>query len=293
MRRARFARAVETAGSVKERVSIREALWFGLRTPETTDEASLSDWRVAGLDHLPILLGVTHLFITVACIAMFTSRGTGLSVDNPLIPAFLALVCDAAAATVLFMRNRLNIASHTVVRGLCVYLAIVGMVWTWFGVAVEDASFIYTISAAPIAMSAVIAMGAVVSVQSPPLIITNMITSTLAAIALSDSPLVPLAVEVFSLALVGYSIAGARGFISAGRRRLNLDAEARKAVNFVDEFENSGRGWFWETNAEGTLSYVSQQLADDFRCEAPDRFRWGGRRTQDARLPSVRALPLL
>ena len=29
---------------------------------------------------------------------------------------------------------------------------------------------------------------------------------------------------------------------------------------FVDEFEYSGRGWFWETNAEGTLSYVSQTL---------------------------------
>ena len=28
----------------------------------------------------------------------------------------------------------------------------------------------------------------------------------------------------------------------------------------------AGRGWFWETNNLGTLSYVSQQLADDFKC---------------------------
>ena len=48
-----------------------------------------------------------------------------------------------------------------------------------------------------------------------------------------------------------------------------LEAQARKALNFVDEFENSGRGWFWETDPLGTLSYVSQQLADDFKCE-PD-----------------------
>ena len=41
-------------------------------------------------------------------------------------------------------------------------------------------------------------------------------------------------------------------------------------LHFVNEFENSGRGWFWETNPQGTLSYVSQQLADDFRCEAPE-----------------------
>ncbi len=100
----------------------------------------------------------------------------------------------------------------------------------------------------------------------------------------------------------------ARASSPPGRKRLNLDAEARKALNFVEEFENSGRGWFWETNAEGTLSYVSQQLADDFHCEAarscsaasspicfrstrtPDGVRRGA---QDARLPPVGALPLL
>ena len=268
MRRARFARAVEKAGAETTRVSIREALWFGLRTPETSDEASLSDWRVTGLDLVPVLLGVTHALLTGAFLFLFQSRGTGLSTDNPLIPAGLALLCDAAAAVVLFNRKRLNIPSHMVVRGLCAYLLFVGLLWTWFGIAVEDDTFVYPIAAAPIAMSAGIAMGAIGSVQSPPLIITNMITSAFAAVVLSDSPLVPFAVEVLSLALVAYSIAGSRSFISAGRKRLNLDAEAHKALNFVDEFENSGRGWFWETNGEGTLSYVSQQLADDFQCQA-------------------------
>jgi len=270
MRRARFARAVEKTAESTERVSIREALRFGLRRPETSDEASLADWRVSGLDQVALLLGVTHVLITGTCVALFDMRGTGLSLDNPLIPAFLVIACDAIAAIALHLRERLNIPSHSVVRGLCAYLAVVGLLWTWFGLAVEDATFLYPIAAAPIAMSAGIAMGAIVSVQSPPLIITNMVTSAFTAIMLSESPLVPFAVEFLSLALVAYSIAGARSFIAAGRRRLNLDAEARKALNFVDEFENSGRGWFWETNGEGTLSYVSQQLADDFRCEAPE-----------------------
>jgi len=63
-------------------------------------------------------------------------------------------------------------------------------------------------------------------------------------------------------------VAGARTMIAGARRRLQLDADAQKALRFVTEFENSGRGWFWETNAQGTLSYVSQQLADDFKCTA-------------------------
>ena len=30
---------------------------------------------------------------------------------------------------------------------------------------------------------------------------------------------------------------------------------------------STGRGWFWETDSIGTLSYVSKQLAEDFQCE--------------------------
>src|SRR6478609_5946034 len=157
MRRARFARAVEKTAESTERVSIREALWFGLRTPETSDEASLADWRVAGLDQVALLLGVTHLLITGTCAALFDTRGTGMSWDNPLIPAFLVIGCDAVAATILFKRRRLNLPSHTIIRGLCLYLAVVGMLWTWFGLAVEDDTFVYPIAAAPVAMSAGIA----------------------------------------------------------------------------------------------------------------------------------------
>jgi diguanylate cyclase (GGDEF)-like protein len=253
-----------------EKVSIAEALLFDLRRPESSDEASLSEWRIAIVTHVALLLGVTHVLITAACVAMFTSRGTGLSMDNPLIPASLVIAVDAAAATALVYRQRLNLHPHTVVRSLCGYLGIVGLLWAWFGQAVADDTFVTPMAAAPIAMAAGIAMGAVVSVQSPPLIIMNMVMSVLATFVLSDTPLVPAAILVLSMALVAYSIANTRSFIAAGRKRLNLDAEARKAVTFVDEFENSGRGWFWETNAEGTLSYVSQQLADDFQCEAPE-----------------------
>jgi diguanylate cyclase (GGDEF)-like protein len=249
-------------------VSIAEALWFDLRRPETSDEASLSEWRIAIVAHVALLLGVTHVLIAGAALAMFVSGGSGLSTDNPLIPASLVIALDAAAASALVMRKRMNFHAHTVVRSLCVYLGLVGLLWAWFGQTVADDTLTTPLAAAPIAMAAGIAMGAVVSVQSPPLIITNMVISVLATLVLGGSSLIPVAIFVLSLALVAYSIAGTRSFIAAGRKRLNLDAEARKAVTFVDEFENSGRGWFWETNAEGTLSYVSQQLADDFQCEA-------------------------
>ena len=58
-----------------EKVSIAEALLFDLRRPESSDEASLSEWRIAIVTHVALLLGVTHVLITAACVAMFTSRG--------------------------------------------------------------------------------------------------------------------------------------------------------------------------------------------------------------------------
>jgi len=67
--------------------------------------------------------------------------------------------------------------------------------------------------------------------------------------------------------LVGYSVLSTQKTLYAGRRRLALEWQAKKALNFVDEFENSGRGWFWETDPLGTLSYVSGQLAEDFQCD--------------------------
>ena len=192
-----------------------------------------------------------------------------LCADNPLIPSSLVIVLDAVAAGLLVTRIEFNFAPHTVVRALGVYLALAGLLWTWFGWTVADDQFVTPIAAAPIAMAAGIAMGTIVSMNSPPLAIINMMVSVAAAVVLAGSPLIPGGVAILSLALLLYSIASARSFISAGRKRLRVEAQARKAQHFVDEFESTGRGWFWETDYLGTLSYVSQQLADDFQCE-PD-----------------------
>ena len=262
MRRSRFVRAIRPKEA--EKASIKEALWFDLRAAETTDDASLSDWRVTGLEHFAVLLGVTHLLITATCLLLSSSLFSGGWLQNPLVPAALVLVLDAGAAAALFMRNRVDLAPHTIVRGLCLYLVVGGVLWTWFGHAVADDVFLIPIAAAPIAMSAGIAMGAIVTINAPPLALTNAVVSAFAAIMLASSPLITVGVEIISMVLVAYSIAGARSFIATARKRLRLEAQARKAQQFVDEFENSGRGWFWETDSLGTLSYVSQQLADDF-----------------------------
>jgi diguanylate cyclase (GGDEF)-like protein len=255
---------------MREAASLGDALWFDVTRPETSGEESLSEWRLAGLQHAPLLLGATHLLVTVTCVALAATQQYCLCADNPMIPATLVLALDTLAAGLLFTRARFNFAPHTVIRALAVYLILAGLLWTWFGWAVADDQFVTPIAAAPIAMAAGIAMRTIVSMNSPPLAIVNMVVSVGAAMALAGSPLIPAGVGILSLILLFYSVAGARSFISTGRKRLRLEAQARKAQHFVDEFESSGRGWFWETDYLGTLSYVSQQLADDFQSRPED-----------------------
>ena len=246
---------------------MREAMRFDLRHPESSDERSLSEWRVAGLDYMAILLGFTHLLFTAAYLVLTSSIPIRFGFDNPLIPSVLTLAVDGAACAALLGRRRFNFPSHVVVRSLCVYIALSGLLWTWFGQTVQDDAFVMPVSAAQIILSAGISIGTVVSISSPPLALVNAAVSTISAIVLGTSPLIPAGVAILSLMLITYSIAGTRKIIATGRIRLKLEAQARKALHFVDEFENSGRGWFWETDSFGTLSYVSGQLAEDFQSE--------------------------
>jgi diguanylate cyclase (GGDEF)-like protein len=265
MRRTRFASAVERNDDARERASVREALSFDVRSPEGFEDESLSAWRVATLDHSAVLLAITHVVAIFALLSLHPDGAIGLSLTSPLLSMSLLLALDIVAALGLYFRARLNIADHVVVRSLAVYLAAVGALWIVTGLSISDSSL--GASVPVLVMGGGITMASIVAVSSPPLAVVNALVTAIGAMVLTGSPLVTGGTALLSLILVAYSVAGARTIIAAGRKRLVLDAEARKALTFVDEFENTGRGWFWETNSEGTLSYVSQQLADDFECE--------------------------
>jgi diguanylate cyclase (GGDEF)-like protein len=264
MRRSRFAKAIGTRQAGVERASVREALAFDIKATDTSDEQSLAEWRLASLDHAPLLLGATHLLLAIGSLLLYPQAAAEFGLSNPLIPAVLLLVLDAAAAAGMHYRDRFDWAPHTVIRALCIYFAFTGVLWTAFAGAVAGGSALAPTGSV---VCAGLTMAAIVAISSPPLAILNMAVATVAAILFSPSALIPLGVAALSLIIIAYSVASTRTIIASGRRRLNLDALAHKALRFVDEFENSGRGWFWETNAEGTLSYVSRQLADDFQCQ--------------------------
>src|SRR5207302_6412978 len=122
-------------------------------------------------------------------------------------------------------------------------------------------------------MSAGFFVRSIVAVSSPPLAVTNAIVALVTTLLFSQHFQVTFAIDAMALVIVAYSVAGTQRTLADGRRRLALEWQAKKALNFVDEFGNSGRGWFWETDSLGPLPYVSRQLGDDFPC-APEAFAW-------------------
>ena len=270
MRRSRFAKAIETDGPRHDRVSVSEALWFDVKAPDRIEDEPVAEWRITNFNHAPALLFETHLFLLAAYFQLHPEPlGPGFSPAS-LVPAAGVLILDALAFVGIRLRTRIEIAPHTIVRLLCAYLGASGLLWILFAamvVAPADGSRIaLSIGFVGVGLAAV----GVISVNSPPLAIVNGAVSIVWAAVFATSLVASSRIAGLGVILVVYSVIGAQTAIATERRRQRLDDEARKATRFVDEFENSGHGWFWETNAEGTLSYVSQQLADDFECEPAD-----------------------
>ena len=266
MRRALFKDAIVLGGESAVKASISEALWFDLRSAETPDDESLAAQRVATFDYAALLMGVTHIICGIACILLHPMNSLA-AMSGPLALLALTLGLDGAAASALYMRDRWNLAPHIVTRALCAYLALSGLMWMLFASAMPHSSHQASADLLSLSLGVGITVTALVSIGSPAASMVNAVMAVAGAALFARAHTLTGGIAALASVTVAYSVAGARTMIASARQRLHLDAQARKALRFVHEFENSGRGWFWETNNQGTLSYVSQQLADDFKCQ--------------------------
>jgi diguanylate cyclase (GGDEF)-like protein len=264
MRLSRFAEKVRQPDA-RSRLGFAEALSFDVRQPDNEDEAAIAEQRVAALHHVPLLLGTAHLLGALAVVFHVGGDLAALSASPIIVPLAVALACDAAAYALLRLRDRIAVASKTLTLAISAFVGTTGAMWSLFGHAAADLPGMSGNSLLPLLIGTGVTAGAVVSIASPPLAVVCALVATAGAALFSSDPTLVMGIAALTLVLVGYSVATARTMIAALRDRQALDQEARKALHFVSEFEASGRGWFWETNHQGTLSYVSQQLADDFK----------------------------
>ncbi len=261
-----FGKSREVERLTPARVSVREALLFDIRDHEASSDQSLLERRVGSWGFAPWLLLGGHVIIATALLLQDRPPSTNDSLLMVFVPLGLCLLVDVLAGLTLIYRRKLGLASHNVARLMTGYIGLTGILWTLASVAcgalhIRDSGFV------TLAMATGFFVRSIVAVAAPPLAIVNMAVAAFTTLLFSRNPLISFAINSLAVTMTIYSIAVTRNAIGGGRRRLALEWQAKKALNFVDEFENSGRGWFWETDSLGTLSYVSRQLAEDFQCE--------------------------
>ena len=264
MRRSRFASAVKS-NERAERAGWLDTLSFDVRTHLSSDETAIADQRVAQLAFVPLLLGVAHLISSAAILLYYEFAipvGAGPYLFGPMV---LALVFDLAAVGFMRVRNRIDLTPQSVTMLMSLVVMVSCGLWSMFGHAASTLPGQGQSGILPIVIGTVIVASAVAVSSSPPLAVVCAFVGTFGAAIVSGDAAVVGGIGTMSMVVVGYSVVTARTMIATAHERIQLDHEAHKALHFVNEFENSGRGWFWETNSQGTLSYVSQQLADDFQ----------------------------
>jgi diguanylate cyclase (GGDEF)-like protein len=175
------------------------------------------------------------------------------------VPIVLAgiLLLDLALWTALRRPRR---AAHSQVRLAAAYILVTGTLWIAAALLAAAGP-----AADSLAVRAALIAGAGSSLPAfflvPALVASSCVVAWLASFALAVDPSLLVVGAALDVVLVWLSLFRARDQILAGRHRLRLEAEAEKAGRFVEDYEASGRGWFWETNADGLLTYASEPLA--------------------------------
>ncbi len=266
MRRTLFGRSPEVERLTPARISAGDALTFDIRDHESSADQTLIERRVGSWGFAPWLLLAGHVIIGASLLLQDRPPASSSALAAVFVPLGLSLFVDILTGMFLAFRRHWHIAPHTVARLMCVYIGATGILWTMASVAagaleLRDPTFV------SLAMATGFFVRSMAAVAAPPLAIVNAAVAIGSTFLFSRNPLVSFAINTLAVTMLIYSIAVTQRAIGGGRKRLSIEWQARKALNFVDEFENSGRGWFWETDPLGTLSYVSRQLAEDFQCE--------------------------
>jgi diguanylate cyclase (GGDEF)-like protein len=255
MRKGRFAGLSDRGQEPVTPPELAELMLFDF-TPaadEDDDRAARERARTILLS-LPLLAG-SHLLWGAVLVGGLASAGAtaGLVLLAGLLLAILLL--DLALWQAL---RRLPLRPYQAVRLTALQGAAAAALWLGAALAVPSGAQTILIKAALIAGA-----GSAIPVffNIPALMLLAVSAAFgVAALLPSEEPVVPIG-AAFSLFLLCLGVSRSRQTLFTARQRLSLEWQAEKARRFVADFEASGRGWFWETNADSALTYVSEPLA--------------------------------
>jgi diguanylate cyclase (GGDEF)-like protein len=253
MRKGRFAGLSDRGQEPVSPPTLAELIRFDFTPAADEDDARAARERAWTVQlSLPLLTG-SHLLWSAVLLAS--------------VPAALFLPVAALLASILLLDGLLWVAlkrpglrTHRAMRLTAAHGLATGGLWIASALVIANGP-----ATVPVVIEAALIAGAGAAIPvffTIPLLMILASAATLAVAGLlpGEAPLVPLGAGIGFL-LVWLSVSRSRHLLFTARQHLALEWQAEKARRFVRDFEASGRGWFWETNADGALSYVSEPLA--------------------------------
>ncbi|MEA2999918.1 MAG: hypothetical protein QOK17_1751 [Sphingomonadales bacterium] len=254
MRKGRFSRVNAGPAEAGEAPSLAALLAFDFRAPASEDDGRIAGDRARSLGVALPLLAASHLLWSGLLLYGLWRAGAALS---PAVAGLLGVVLALDAGLML---GRRAAPPHRLIRLTALHTGASAFLWAAAAALGSGAAA----SPAVMVRAAVIA-GAAACLPCffpvPAILILGCAGTCLVAFAAGVEPSLLTVGAAVALFLASVSVSRAREAIAAARHALALEAEAKKARRFVTDYEESGRGWFWETNADGALTYASPAFA--------------------------------
>jgi diguanylate cyclase (GGDEF)-like protein len=249
MRKGRFSHCQDDSPDAVRPLGPAALAGFDLRRPEPSDAAIVSE-RAATLAASVPVMAASHLLWSLVIL-----RAAGAA---PVLLAIFAGILLLDLSLWLYIRR--GAAPHSFVRAVLVHTLATGALWALAAQSIADGPA----AASVLARTAVFAgVGAAVpAVFQVPLPLVASLVATVGTVALLDpsGPLV-LPAAFVCVFLGGMGLSRAHHLIFVARLRLARGKAGERARLFLEDFERSGRGWFWETNADGIVTHVSNHMA--------------------------------
>ncbi|HEX9946605.1 MAG TPA: EAL domain-containing protein [Allosphingosinicella sp.] len=275
MRKGRFAGLSDRGQEPVTPPQIAELLLFDFTPAADEDDERAARERARAIQlSLPLLTG-SHLLWGAVLLGGLAAAGAPARLASAASLLLAILILDAL---LWFALKRLTLRPYQLVRLTALQIAATSALWLGTALAVAPAAHTLVVKAALIAGA-----GAAIPIFfMVPALMTLAVAATFGVSALlpSKEPVVAIGAAL-GLFLLCLGVSRSRQLLFAARQRLSLEWQAEKARRFVADFEASGRGWFWETNADGALTYVSEPLAAHLGLAAAELI---GRRFEDVLL---------
>ena len=248
------------------RAPIGPLLMRDFRRLEDEQEENAARERNRALDLVPAFFLAVHLICGAAILTGLALRGA----FSPTVAAPLALVALLDLGLMLWARRHpiSSYAPHVAIRGAALYALGAGGLWAAAGslspIPVMEAPLL------GIAFAAGIFAIPIAFLPFPSLTLIGSVIWVGRVLFMTGAPGPTLVATLLALCLVSLSFRRAGADAAQLRRRIEADWAAQRASRFIEEFEQAGRGWFWETTGRGALSYVSEHLSACLQTVAED-----------------------